>query len=144
MTHEQPPVDPLHAALDPLVVDGTLHPQQADRVYRAVTAQAGPRPVDATSAAQHAGHRDTRSALPLGLAIVAASLAVTALFVAATLAANRDFEWMTFIVLIGVTAAFAAGAAASDRLLTADGNRRWLVSLLATLAVIGLGLTLLP
>ncbi len=113
-------------------------------VYRAVTAQLGARPVDATSATELAGHRDTRSVLPLGLAIFAASLAVTALFVAATLAANRDFEWKTFIVLVGVTAAFAAGAAACDRLLPADDNRRWLTSLLATLAIFGLGLTLLP
>lgn len=144
MTHEPPQFDPLHAALNPLVVDGTLHPQQADRVYWAVASQPGARPVGATSEAEHPGHRDTRSALPLGLAIFAASLAVTALFVAATLAANRDFAWKTFIVLVGVTAAFAAGAAACDRLLRAHDNRRWLVSLLAMLAIIGLGLTLLP
>lgn len=143
MSYQPATFDPLHAALDPLVVDGTLQPQQADRVYRAVTAQPGVRPVNATSGVEHADHRDTRSAVPEGLVIFAAALAMTALFVAASLAADRGFEWKTFAVLVGVTAAFAAAAWICERLLTPADNRRWLFALLATLALIALGTTLL-
>lgn len=143
MSYQPATFDPLHAALDPLVVDGTLQPQQADRVYRAVTAQPGARPVNATSGVEHADHRDTRSAVPEGLVIFAAALAMTALFVAAGLAADRGFEWKTFAVLVGVTAAFAAAAWICERLLTPADNRRWLFALLATLALIALGTTLL-
>ena len=131
--------DRLYASLNPLVMDGTLTPHQADRVYSAVgAAGAGP----AAPATAGASGWD-RSRLFAALTVLAAGLLATAYLVATVVNGSSGTQWKSTTLLLG-TAAFV-GAAAAVWLLLLEGNgwSTWVSGVLGAVALAGLTFSIL-
>ncbi len=128
----------MFTALDPLVRDGTLTPEQAGRVYSAV------RPVSTSGTpAGLLGQWSLRDRAIAAVAVIGGALAVAGLLVAASLASSRGFEWKTFVVMLVAVAVLLGGAAVAEVLLPKGSASRWLAAVLLTLGIIGTGSSIL-
>lgn len=138
--------DRLFGALNPLVMEGTLTPYQADRVYRAVgavaTPVATPGPTGGGGAVGPATSLD-QSRLLAALSVLAAGLLATAYVVAAIVDQNKDTSWQSTVVLLGSALLVAGAAAAWLLLLRDDAWAGWVSGVLGAVGVAGLLFSLL-
>lgn len=153
MRYPSSPSDPLVDSLDPLVNRGTLSPEQANEVYRAV--RNGP------SAPASGGDETTqtktgwqRSRLLAGLSVFGATLLVAALSIASinseqSLAplvgaedADDGFNGKAFAVMLLITLFLAAAAVASHLLLRRRPSALLVTSVLAAFTLFALPTTL--
>ncbi len=125
--------DRLFAALNPLVVDGTLTPVQADAVCRAIE----------TDPASDGGAGWDRARLFAALSVLAAGSLATAYSIAAAVNGKSTFGWKSTVLLLGVTAVVATAAVAWFLLLEAQPWSGWVSGALGVLALAGLSLALL-
>jgi hypothetical protein len=131
--------DRLYASLNPLVMDGTLTPHQADRVYSAVGGAAGTTPAPVAAVAPGWD----RSRLFAALTVLATGLLATAYLVASVVNGSEGTQWKSTTLLLG-TAAFV-GAAAAVWLLLLEGNgwSTWVSGVLGAVALAGLTFSIL-
>jgi drug/metabolite transporter (DMT)-like permease len=132
--------DRFYAALNPLVMDGTLTPQQADRVYQAVRQETAISPTGPAVAAS--GGWDRQRIFAAG-SVLAAGLLATAYVVGTVVDERKDTTWKSTVMMIGTSLVVAAAAAAWLFLLRNATWSRWVSGLLGALGLAGLAFSLL-
>ncbi len=127
--------DPVFAAVDGLVRDGTLDHTQADRVYAAMRATD-------TSATAPSTRGSFPTRLAASVALVGAGTSSGAALLAASLANlfEEGFDWQAFVVVGGVAGALLALTAASELVVHDRSGGRWFTAGPAGLAALALGL----
>lgn len=122
--------DPFFEALDPLVRAGTLRPDQATAVLRAVTRDVGgARPWSAQERASAA------------LAVLGAALALGA--VTLVLAPDSGFAWKLFLVSVAGIGVIAGAAVAVRVLLPSSSAAEWVAGVMTALAILATGALIL-
>jgi hypothetical protein len=135
------PSDPLFTSIDALVRDGTLTPDQANRVYHSVR-DSGGATMRMPAAAREPSRSPNRVVVTGACLLLGAGLLLSGGVVADILATNhREFNWRAFVVVLGATLALLAAAAAVDLLDKGVAERTWLASGLAALGAVGAGLS---
>ncbi len=135
------PSDPLFLSVDTLVRDGTLSPDQANRVYHTVRDSAGATMRLPTPTRGHLLRPD-RVAVAGACMLLGGGLVLSGGVVADILATNRHtFNWRAFIVVLGATVVLLAAAGAVDLLDRGMAERTRLASGLAGLGAVGAGLS---
>lgn len=135
--------DPLFAALNPLVIDGTLSGPQADRVHRVLADKNAPLTVGADEPVVGDSVGLRQRIMP-GLVALGSALAFVAVVVAGEVSENKEgFDEKSFAVGLVVTLALGAACAASKLLLHRSIRVRWSISLLATTALLSLAVLIL-
>lgn len=128
--------DRLYASLNPLVLDGTLTPQQAERVYRAINDEPTASPTPET----HAGW--DRPRLFAALTVLATGLMATAYIVAVVVDGSDHSGWKSTLLLLATAAVVAAVAAAWLLLLQHSTWSAWVSGTLGAVALAGLTLAI--
>ncbi|MBA2445581.1 MAG: hypothetical protein H0V49_09650 [Nocardioidaceae bacterium] len=135
--------DPLFAALNPLVIDGTLSAAQADRVYRDLAANETPGVVN-PSGTPAPDPIEQRQRIVAGLVVLGSALALVAATIAGMVSTDwSDFSVKSFAVGLVVTLALGGAFVASELLLKRSIRIRWAVSSLATMALTSLAVLIL-
>ena len=135
--------DPLFAALNPLVIEGTLSGPQADRVHRVLADKNAPLTVGADEPVV-ADSVGLRQRIMPGLVALGSAQALVAVVVAGEVSANKEgFDEKSFAVGLVVTLALGAACAASKLLVHRSLRVRWSISLLATTALLSLAVLIL-
>jgi hypothetical protein len=132
--------DRLYASLNPLVMNGTLTPQQADEVYRAV----GSAGVEGESGGEIAAGWD-RARLLAAVAVLAGGLLGAPYLISAGIVSDAGPAWKTVLGLVGVTLVLAAGAAVLLLLLKGRPWAGWVAGVLgaSALAAFAIGIVVL-
>lgn len=148
MSYSSGPSDPLVESLNPLVNRGTLSPEQANEVYRAVSSaqsQPGQPSGDASSATGW-----QRPRLLAGVSVLGATLLLAALSIASAnseqsvsqvvngTSVDESFPGKQFALMLLITLFLAAAAAASHVLLTGRPYARLISSVLAAFTLLAL------
>lgn len=138
MSNPQSPPDPFFASLDSLVHDGTISGEQAARVYAVTT------PPSHLAAPGSTGVAESGSVprLMVALGIFAAALVASGFLVTSNLISTHGFEWKTFLPMAAITIALGAGSLANWALTTRDTASHVFTGTLATLSVVGVGITI--
>ncbi len=158
MTSEHSPQnapDRIFAALNPLVIDGTLSAAQADRVHRNLLVQGATenvRPgatavigsVEPGEATAVTSADEPRERIVPGLVALGSALALVAATIAAVAASSQpDFGEKSFAVGLVVALALGAACVASQLLLHRSIRVRWIISLLGAVALASLAVLIL-
>lgn len=129
--------DRLFSSLNPLVMDGTLTPGQADAVYRAVgNDQSAARPDQGTQGWD-------RPRLVAAVTVLAAGLLATAYVTAAVVDEGKGLGWKSTVLLLAVIAVVSTAAAVWFTLLKRQAWSSWLSGVLGALALAALSFALL-
>jgi hypothetical protein len=123
--------DALFASLNPLVMDGTLTPNQADQVYDAVRWGVG----RSTDVDTRRSEGWDRARLWTAMAVLTAGLLSTTYLVAWVVDSERGFGWKTFVFILGVTLVLAAAAVVCLLRVPTRVWAVWLSGLLGALAL---------
>jgi hypothetical protein len=128
--------DRIYSALNPLVMDGTLTPHQADRVYQAVGRETTGSPAAGTGGSGGVGvtgNRLDRPPLLAAVSVLSAGLLAMAYFVGAVIDESNDIGWKSVILMLGTALVVAAAAGAWFVLLRGSAWSGWVSGVLGAL-----------